>query len=372
MELTENKIFELLNRVQSQYGTEVLKSSKITAIIKDVQTGMPPSFYNILTAMANQNINVKIKDLIDGELVDRDIQLLQLKNNFTNDNGFNAVADNLFVALCKVFGYTNELFAVNTTSQNIEQYSNDKIASNDNITSYSNRLSLKSVKTLSSNNFFTSSDLHIRSNTPEQMVAFLNANRFKGTDTWRLLDSQEMQNLRGELLEEVPFFEDVWCLDEYSKSMSIFNVQEGTHEKDNGKLAQSGQSLPFLAVCELAHSPILDQELGIRMNEDNPWGIKIAHGAFGEFKFSENIADTFNKASLFDKDNWRLPMIEELSEIYQAKETLGIHFKGLVWSSTIERKFFVQVMDFSSGEVVQIKKFNHMDDRRASLFLLAE
>lgn len=204
------------------------------------------------------------------------------------------------------------------------------------------------------------------------MVAFLNANRFKGTDTWRLLYSQEMQNLRGELLEGVPFFEDVWCLDEYSKAMSIFNVKEGTHEKDNGKLAQSGQSLPFLAVSELGYSPILDQELGIRMNEDNPWGIKIAHGAFGEFKFSESIADTFNKASLFDTDNWRLPMIEELSQIYQARETLGIHFKGLVWSSTIERKFFVQVMDFSSGEVVQIKKFNHMDDRRASLFLLAE
>lgn len=218
----------------------------------------------------------------------------------------------------------------------------------------------------------TSSDLHLRSKNPGQILAFLNKNSFKGTNTWRLPESQELQTMREQLIQNVPFFEDVWCLDQYSKAMSIFNVQEGTHEKDNGKLAQSGQSLPFLAVSDLAYSAILDQELGIRLNEENPLGIKIAYGSFGEFIFSENIADTFNKGALFDTDNWRLPMIKELFQIFQARETLGINFKGLFWSSTIERKFFVQVMDFSTGEVVQIKKYNHMDDRKAGLFLLAE
>lgn len=218
----------------------------------------------------------------------------------------------------------------------------------------------------------TSSDLHLRSKNPGQILAFLNKNSFKGTNTWRLPESQELQTMREQLIQNVPFFEDVWCLDQYSKAMSIFNVHEGTHEKDNGKLAQSGQSLPFLAVSDLAYSAILDQELGIRLNEENPLGIKIAYGSFGEFMFSENIADTFNKGALFDTDNWRLPMIKELFQIFQARETLGINFKGLFWSSTIERKFFVQVMDFSTGEVVQIKKYNHMDDSKAGLFLLAE
>lgn len=212
------------------------------------------------------------------------------------------------------------------------------------------------LKTMKVNNNFTSSDFIIVTDKPTDVVGFLNDNNFKKTATWRLPETTELVLIYEELYASNPFFKHLWCIDHYSKTLSVFDTSNGTHEKCNGRGVHTGEKLPLFAVSAKLHAPLIEKEMAIQLNNSNQLGVSIAHGSFGEFLYSDEMVNMFNQTQLFQISNWRLPTIEELERIHNTKEALGISIQEPIWTSTIERKFFVQVIDFKTGEISQIKK----------------
>lgn len=77
-----------------------------------------------------------------------------------------------------------------------------------------------------------------------------------------------------------------------------------------------------------------------------------------------------NKLKLYDQSNWRLPTITELSLIYNYRENLDLKITLPVWSSTQPKKFFVNVLDFKTGEIKEHKR--DFDNRKCALIIVSE
>ena len=220
------------------------------------------------------------------------------------------------------------------------------------------------------NNKITSSDLNIFSDSHGAAIGFLNQYQFKKTDTWRYPTSAELKSIAEELRSQS--YKLLWCRDSNTNTFSIFDVEKGTHEKCNNR-QQLDQKLPLLAVCDLEYSSIIEKELAVHLNTTNEWGISIVYGAFGEHTYPDSFLKSLNKFNLYNKTNWRLPSIIELEQIYKHRDSLNISPELPVWSLTEPKKFFVNVLDFKTGEVLEWKKYaSAFDERRGNIVLISD
>ena len=203
----------------------------------------------------------------------------------------------------------------------------------------------------------------------DSVIDYLNKYKIKNTNTWRPPVPSELNSIKNELVKMS--YDFVWCIDPYTKAISIFDSHKGSHMKCNSK-QQLSQTLPLLAVSEIEYSHILDKELSINFFEEKDWGIKIMHGALGEHIFPDDFVATTNKLNVFGISNWRLPSILELQQIHNKRNAFNIKAEQFVWSATEPKKFFVNVLDFKTGEVREWKKrANAFDDRRGSVIIIS-
>jgi hypothetical protein len=220
------------------------------------------------------------------------------------------------------------------------------------------------------NNKITSSDLNIFSDSHGEAIGFLNQYQFKKTNTWRYPTSAELKSIAEELRSQS--YKLLWCRDFNTNTLSIFDVEKGAHEKCNNN-QQLAQILPLLAVCDHKHSSIIDRELAVHLNTTNEWGMSLVYGALGEHTYPDSFLKSINQFKLYNKTNWRLPSIIELEQIYKHRDSLNISSELPVWSLTEPKKFFVNVLDFKTGKILEWKKYaSALDHRRGNVVFISE
>lgn len=220
------------------------------------------------------------------------------------------------------------------------------------------------------NNKITSSDLNIFSDSHGEAIGFLNQYQFKKTNTWRYPTSAELKSIAEELRSKS--YKLLWCRDSNTNTFSIFDVEKGAHEKCNNN-QQLAQILPLLAVCDLEYSSIIDRELAVHLNTTNEWGISIFYGALGAHTYPDSFLKSLNQFKLHNKTNWRLPSIIEIEQIYKNRDSLNISPELPVWSLTESKKFFVNVLDFKTGEILEWKKYaSALDHRKGNVVFISE
>lgn len=220
------------------------------------------------------------------------------------------------------------------------------------------------------NNKITSSDFNIFSDSHGAAIGYLNQYQFKKTDTWRYPTSAELKSIAEELRSQS--YKLLWCRDSNTNTFSIFDVEKSAHQKCNNR-QQLDQALPLLATCDLEYSSIIDRELAVYLNTTNEWGMSLVYGALGEHTYPDSFLKSLNKFKLYNKTNWRLPSIIELEQIYKHRDSLNISPELPVWSLTEPKKFFVNVLDFKTGKILEWKKYaSAFDKRKGSIILISE
>ncbi len=220
------------------------------------------------------------------------------------------------------------------------------------------------------NNKITSSDLNIFCDSHGAAISFINQYQFKKTDTWRYPTSDELKSVTEEL--RLQSYKLLWCRDSNTNTFSIYDVEKCTHEKCNNQ-QQLQQTLPLLAICDLEYSSIIDRELAVHLNTTNEWGMFLVYGALGEHTYPESFLKSLNKFKLYNKSNWRLPSFIELEQLFKYRESLNLSPELPVWSSTESKKFFVNVLDFQTGEISEWKKYaSALDHSRGNIVLISD
>jgi hypothetical protein len=358
-----NKISLMFKEIVDSCGKEFLLDRRIKAALRDFHPDIHPSYIAIIDKMLEKDLIVWL-DKCSNKSDKNDFELLSLRINFKENNGFDDKAYEVFDAFCSAFNIE--------TANLISSVPNDPVS---NTTVYYdvstiNNVDEKYFKPISINNKMTSYELRLSCGLSlGSAIDYLNKYKIKNTNTWRPPDPSELNSIINELAKMS--YDFVWCIDPYTKAISIFDSQKGTHMKCNSK-EQLSQTLPLLAVSDIEYSPILDKELSINFCKENDWGITIMHGALGEHIFPDDFVGTTNKLNVFGINNWRLPNILELQQIFNKRNAFNIKPAQFVWSSTEPKKFFVNVLDFKTGEVREWKKrANAFDERKGSVILIS-
>lgn len=355
-----NKINLMLKEIVDSCGKEFLLDRRIKSVLRDFHPDIHPSYMAIIDKMLEKDLIVWL-DKCSNKSDKNDFELLSLRINFKENNGFDDKAYEVFDAFCSAFNIE--------TANLISSVANDPL-SNTNIhydASTINDVAGKYFKPISINNKMTSYELQLSDGL--SAIDYLNKYKIKNTNTWRPPNPSELNSIMNELIKIS--YDFVWCIDPYTKATSIFDSRKGSHMKCNSK-EQLSQTLPLLAVSDIEYSPILDKELAINISEENDWGIKIMHGALGEHIFPDDFVGTTNRLNVFGINNWRLPNILELQQIYNKRHAFNIKEEHFVWSSTEPKRFFVNVLEFKTGEVREWKKrANAFDERRAGVILIS-
>ena len=194
--------------------------------------------------------------------------------------------------------------------------------------------------------------------------------RFYATNQ-RIPTTKELKEVYQDLIIYNNDFKELWCLDENSGTLSVFDALSGVHKKCNTK-EQLNQNRPLLAVCDVDYSVILDKELSINLNTSNEWGISIVYGCLGEQEYPDGFVKALNQLQLYNKSTWRLPSILELEQLYKHKELFNIQSELSIWSSTEPKKFFVNVLDFNSGEIKERKKTSYLNKITGGVILVSD
>jgi hypothetical protein len=357
------KFIVILRELITRLGEDVLINSRIVAIIKDLQPDIHPSYLTILEKMIDSKLIDKLIKNNENHL--NEFELLNLRTQFKDNNGFDDRAFEVFDAFCVCLNIETEQFLskdIIVAGLKIKQHQSTQLSVN-----YKKTLA---VNSLSINNKITSSDLNIFCDFHGVAVGFLNQYQFKKTNTWRYPTSAELKSIAEELHSQS--YKQLWCRDSNTNTFSIFDVEKGTYEKCNNN-QQLAQILPLLAVCDLEYSFIIDRELAVHLNTTNEWGLSVVYGALGEHTYPNSFLKSLNKFKLYNKTNWRLPSIIELDQIYKHRDSLNISPELPVWSLTEPKKFFVNVLDFKTGEILEWKKYaNAFDERRGNIILISD
>ncbi|GGE15536.1 hypothetical protein [Psychroflexus salis] len=356
----QNKFNNILKELLSRFDQDILLKSSVLAIVKDLQPDLHPSYHTILMHAVDSQLMTKLNKFKNQN---NEFEVLNLRTQFKENNGFDDRAYEVFDAFCEGLNIEIRQFLTieNSFDSEIKEHGRAQITNN--------LVNSKVTNSLSINNKITSSDLKMLCDSNGAAIGFLNQYKFKKTDSWRYPTSDELKSEAEEL--RLQSYKLLWCRDSNTNTISIFNVEKGTHEKCNNQ-QQLQQLLPLLAICDLKYSSIIDRELAVHINTTNEWGLSIVYGALGEHTYPESFLGSFNKFKLHNKSNWRLPSIIELGQLYKHRESLNLSPELPVWSSTEPKKFFVNVLDFQTGEISEWKKYaNAFDKRRGTIILIS-
>lgn len=360
-QMNTKELTEIFSTINEQLGKNHLLDNKISAIVKDLKPNIQPSYIVIIKKLVDLKIINLIYDLsLTKE--NNEFEILKIRSNFKENNSFDEKAFQVFDALCNVFGLQTEHFLSTNQNPKTDSSKPQNNSSNDVI---------PTIKTKSLNGKMTSYDIHMVCDSRSSTIDFLNQHHFKKTNTWRLPTSSELKNIYLDLQNNNNNFDNLWCIDSNSKSLSVFDIQNGTHEKCRSK-QQLEQLLPLFAVSDISYSPILDKELAIHLKNNDEWGVNLVYGSLGEHHYPEGFINALNSYKLYNKTIWKLPTILELEQLYKHRTHLGLKPNLPVWSSTEPKKFFVNVLDFETGEIKEWKKWaNTFDERKGSVIIVA-
>jgi hypothetical protein len=363
--MSKEEIKDLFNQIGSRFGNDVLKGNHLSSMIKDLQPSIHPAYFNILKELEKRQL-IKIVSELDKNAAETVFELIKLRSDFKENNGFDNKAYDVFDVVCEIFDFQLDLGE--RTVDNLSSNTSSSSLQSQKYISDSNTSIIR--KGISIGGKMTSYDMFLLSDSTKNAIDFLNKYKVKKSNTWRIPTAKELKEVYQDLIIYNNDFKELWCLDENSGTLSVFDALSGVHQKCNTKELLN-QKRPLLAVCDVDYSPILDKELSINLNTSNEWGISIVYGCLGEQEYPDGFVKTLNHLQLYNKSTWRLPSILELEQIYKQKEVLNIHPELPIWSSTEPKKFFVNVLDFNSGEIKERKKTSYLDTINGSVILVS-
>jgi hypothetical protein len=364
--MSKEDIKDLFKQIGDRFGNDVLKGTHLSSIVKDIQPSIHPAYFNILKELERKQL-VKTVSELDKTATETVFELIKLRSDFKENNGFDNKAYDVFDAVCEIFDFQVDLGE--STVDNLIVSTSVSSLQSLKFTSHSNASNTR--KGISIGGKMTSYDMFLLSDSTKNALNFLNRYNVKKTNTWRIPTAKELKEVYQDLIIYNNDFKELWCLDENSGTLSVFDALSGVHQKCNTK-EQLNQNRPLLAVCDVDYSSILDKELSINLNTSNEWGISIVYGCLGEQEYPDGFVKTLNHLQLYKKSTWRLPSILELEQLYKQKEVLNIHPELSVWSSTEPKKFFVNVLDFNSGEIKERKKTSSLNRITGSVILVSD
>ncbi len=364
--MSKKEIKDLFIQIGNRFGNDVLKGTHLTSIVKDLQPTIHPAYFNILKELERKQL-VKTVSELDKNAAETVFELIKIRSDFKENNGFDNRAYDVFDVICEVFDFHVDLgestidnFTANTGSSSFQSQK-----------SISNFNASNTRKGISIGGKMTSYDMFLLSDSTKNALDTLNKYNVKKTNTWRIPTTKELKEVYQDLIICNNDFKELWCLDENSGTLSVFDALSGVHKKCNTK-EQLNQNRPLLAVCDVDYSVILDKELSINLNTSNDWGISIVYGCLGEQEYPDGFVKALNHLQLYNKSTWRLPSILELEQLYKHKELFNIQSELSIWSSTEPKKFFVNVLDFNSGEIKERKKTSYLNKITGGVILVSD
>jgi hypothetical protein len=170
--MSKEEIKDLFNQIGNRFGNDVLKGTHLSSIVKDIQPNIHPAYFNILKELERKQL-VKTVSELDENAAETVFELIKLRSDFKENNGFDNKAYDVFDAVCEIFDFqldftqsTPHLPTANVTSLQFQSTLNE--------TKYGAKRRLVSIA-----GKMTSHDIPLMSNLKYSAVDFLNEYQIK-------------------------------------------------------------------------------------------------------------------------------------------------------------------------------------------------